>query len=271
MSLMENRFLGGGTNIARPNTRSETNVACLQKNEKVRFMKNIINVTVAVGLLLAYGSAQAGLIGQSTSISSNGLRYEGLGSAEALIGNFPEFASIDPALRPNIGVGGLEIGDCITEATTRTCTTSGTFVETAGSTNPGATGSFTFVQTYTPQSFSLPGFIVRSESPGDDSLIGVRLLFDTTFQLTLSGSTNLELTLPGDAFGFSAFGDPGSLDCRTGDAPASCTIGSVGLTNGAILTGNIADDGFFFSIPHEPRSGCRHRPLSHYWASVSSA
>ena len=189
-------------------------------------MRNVFltSAIAAMALGTAVSLAHAGPI-TGVSTSTNGaFTYKGLGA--------------DGTGR---GTGLYTLGNCSNDGTNSTCLFTGMYTESTG-TNPGATGSFTLTTTYAGTSPFAPS-IARSVSTVDPNTVGFidANLNGALMTLALSPSYGglFVATLPPfppTGMGFSAFLAPGAT-C-TG-APATCSIGDVGLTLDAVLTGTI--------------------------------
>ncbi len=139
------------------------------------------------------------------------------------------------------------INNCSFDGAATTCSVSGTYTETAASTNlPGATGTFIFTQSY--QGDGPSPLIVENIEPFGEIIRFVETQ-GTTFTLNVRGDGGLVLNLIG-GFGFSAAADPSSASCTGLESTTPCTIGQVGLVPGAVYSSS-ALSSFSFLIPEE--------------------
>ncbi|MDJ0929198.1 MAG: hypothetical protein QNJ73_16290 [Gammaproteobacteria bacterium] len=179
--------------------------------------------------------ASADFIATSTG-PAGGLSYVGLG--ERMAGS-------------NQGSGNFTYGfeDCMFDGVNTTCTVSGEYTESAGSNDPGATGSFVFRQIWTGDGVS--PFIVESAEPFGNVVQGVTL-GGATLEVDIfadDGRTFTGIT-PADPFANSAqFSFIGVIPgaCTGLDAGVQCSLGQVGLVPGAMFTTDV--DVFFITIP----------------------
>jgi hypothetical protein len=177
----------------------------------------------------------APILGTATSFTGGTgvLSYQGLGENPAASG---------------LGTGRYALGSCLFDGTDTTCTLTGTYLESAGSSNdPGGVGTFSFRLIYAGSGPS--PVVARSTTPGG-SILNIFALNGGHFALDLFPSTGGSFSgvFPDTPFaqsiGWSGF--LGSGATCTG-APSACTIGAVGLTPGSTLTGGLSS--FSFSIP----------------------
>jgi|GEM_PF-1797645 len=152
---------------------------------------------------------------------------------------------------PGSGIGQVRylLGDCVQTSFTE-CTLSGTYQENTDSGyDPDSTGSFTMVFTYSGTGPS--PVIAQSTEPGGDTVI-FSDVGESLFRLALYPSTGGEIIglfptgIPSSDMGFSAFLDT-SATCTGLAQGQSCSVGQVGLTAGARITGNVGS--FNFIIP----------------------
>lgn len=132
-----------------------------------------------------------------------------------------------------------QLGSCAYDGTSRTsCTVSGSYMETAGSLNPGATGTFTWQMSWAG---SGPSPIQsRSVTPGSNTMVLHYVPSGAFFELFLGNGlyANLDPGSPdtpnptGGQLNWQAFAAP-SAQCT---GVANCSVGQVGLTAGATLT-----------------------------------
>ncbi len=177
-------------------------------------------------------SAEAALVALSTN-SVGGLLYTGLGDIQA-----------------GVGSGRYQVGACGFDGTNSVCTLTGSYTQTAMSTdNPGATGSFLFEQIW-PGSGTNP-IVARSRTAGSNDLF-LATVGAGFFRLTLTPSSGPQISgifpaIPfSDSIGFSLFLTTQAV-C-TGLAPGvACSVGNVGRTPGSTISGAIGDA--FFTIP----------------------
>jgi hypothetical protein len=188
---------------------------------------------LAASLLLGSTAANAALVARSTDLVG-GLLYTGVG--ETMPGN-------------GVGSGFYQVGSCSFNGTITTCSSTGSYTETADSTNnPGETGTFLFEQIF-------PGTVnpitARSQTSGSNNLVLLNLGAGF-FRLTLTPSMGAPITgvFPADPFsdsiGFSLFlgRDAG---CTGLSMMVVCSIGNVGLNPGSTISGSIGEA--FFTIP----------------------
>ncbi|MBV9880079.1 MAG: PEP-CTERM sorting domain-containing protein [Gemmatirosa sp.] len=144
-----------------------------------------------------------------------------------------------------VGHGTYQLGACAFNggANRSYCTTTGSYVETATSLNPGATGTFTWRMTWAG---SGPNPIqARSMSPGSNQLVLYSVPAGAFFEVFLGNGlyANLDFGAPdtpnptGGTLNWQAFASPNPV-CTGG--PPTCSIGAVGLTNGATLTSPVS-------------------------------
>jgi PEP-CTERM motif len=174
------------------------------------------------------GSASAATISiQATSIATGDqLGYFGLGD-----------------LGGGIGHGTYQLGACSFDGTRTNCLVTGSYIELAGSVSPGATGTFTYRETWLG---SGPNPIqARSTTPGG-SILGLHAVpagafFDLTLSTGAYGVLDFSAShtpVPGEgALNWQAFLGPGSF-C-TG-SPSVCSVGQVGLESGTSIQGHIS-------------------------------
>jgi hypothetical protein len=168
-----------------------------------------------------------------TSITANGaLRLAGLGA--------------DGTGR---GTGFYNVGTCSNDGANTTCVVTGTYTETAGS-QPGSQGTYTMTMTYAGTSPTSPA-VVRSsaQDPNSVGFIDPNLngaLFVLTVSPSYGGVFSESLPpFPPNGMGFFAALAPGATCTGT----STCTIATVALTPGAVLTGSILQAGFSFTFP----------------------
>ncbi len=139
-----------------------------------------------------------------------------------------------------VGHGVYQLGSCAFDGIGRTyCTVTGSYVETAASLNPGATGTFTWRMSWAGSGAN--PILARSISPGDNTLVLHSVPAGAYFELLLGNGryANLDFGAPdvpnptGGQLNWQAFASS-SAECS--GEPATCSIGQVGLTNGATLT-----------------------------------
>src|SRR5262245_60730536 len=135
-------------------------------------VKSVFRVGVCVmGLCWSLQAAEAApILGSATSFSSGSgvLLYEGLGENPAASGR---------------GTGRYTLGACAFASGTTTCTVSGTYVESAGSSNnPGGVGTFSMRMIYAGSGPS--PIIARSVTPGDD-ILNIFMLGGGHFELDI--------------------------------------------------------------------------------------
>lgn len=163
---------------------------------------------------------------QSTSFTSgNFLGYTGLGDVGG-----------------GVGHGAYQLGSCLFAAGRTNCTTTGSYLEVAGSANPGATGTYAWRMTWLG---NIPNPVeAKSISAGSNILTLLLVPPGAFFEVTLSngGYANLDFGAQdtpnptGGSLNWQAFF--GQATC-TGNPP-NCGVGSVGLTNGATISGTIS-------------------------------
>jgi hypothetical protein len=192
---------------------------------RVRHLKHALAAAAACASIAAPAAAQVKI--QATSIlSGNVLALYGLGD----IGG-------------GVGHGTYQVGSCAFNggANRSYCTTSGSYVETAASVNPGATGTFTWRMSWAGNG---PNPIqTRSTSPGSNNAVLYVVPPGSFFEVFLGTGlyANLDFGVPdtpnptGGALNWQAF--LGNAVC-TGNPPA-CSVGPVLLTNGATISGSI--------------------------------
>ena len=188
-----------------------------------RHLKHALAVLACSASLAAPAGAQFRI--QVTSIATgNVLAYHGLGD-----------------LGGGVGRGTYQLGECAFNGIDRTyCTMTGAYVETAGSVTPGAAGTFTYRMSWAGSGAN--PIQARSATPGDNSLVLHSVPSGAYFELLLGNGLYANLDFgpidtpnpTGGALNWQAFASPSAV-C-TG-SPAACSIGSVGLTNGAAITG----------------------------------
>ena len=187
----------------------------------------------AIALGLGVSSANAALVARSTD-AVGGLLYTGIG--ETMPGN-------------GIGSGFYQVGACSFDGTNTTCSLTGSYTETAASTNnPGGTGTYVFEQIF-------PGttnpITARSQTPGSNSvfLLG---LGAGSFRLTLTPASGTPITgiFPAtpfsDSIGFSLFLTPQAV-CTGLSSMVPCSIANVGVNPGSTISGPIGEA--FFTVP----------------------
>ena len=186
------------------------------------------------GLLLAPLPASAALIATATSVDG-AFEYTGMGE-------HPE--------APGQGTGHVKIGDCVFDGVNTVCTTTGTYVEDAGSTfNPGSTGTFTLTQTYAGDGLS-PALGISTEPGGDYFYFyeAPEAIFELV--ITTTGGDIYTGVFPADPFEESALfyvdTDPSTVVC-SGLPDGYCGLGLAGLTAGAVFSGDI--NYFAFEFP----------------------
>jgi hypothetical protein len=191
-----------------------------------RQLKRALATLACCASLAAPAGAQIRI--QATSFTSgNVLAYFGLGD-----------------LGGGVGRGTYQMGDCAFDGVGRTyCTVAGSYVELSNSLNPGATGTFIWRMSWLG---SGPNPIqARSNSPGDNSLVLHNVPSGAFFEVFLGNGLYANLDFgaadtpnpTGGQLNWQAFASPAAV-C-TG-SPATCSIGAVGLTNGATLTSPLA-------------------------------
>lgn len=188
--------------------------------------KRVLVAVACCAALAAPAGAQVRI--QATSFTSgNVLAYFGLGD-----------------LGGGIGHGTYQLGSCAYNGVNRTyCTTTGSYVEAAGSVNPGATGTFTWRMSWLGSGGN--PIQARSITPGSNTLTLHAVPAGSFFEVFLSNGlyANLDFGAPdtpnptGGTLNWQAFAT-GNATC-TGNPPA-CSIGQVGLTNGSSLTSPMA-------------------------------
>src|SRR5450759_2357789 len=202
------------------------------------------------GITLFPTISRAALVAQSTSTTGS-LRYEGVGSVGG-----------------GIGSGIYTLGTCAFAAGTTTCTSSGSYVESAQSTHsPGQGGTFTLTMGY-PGSGPSP-VIARSITAGSD-ILQFSTVGNAIFTLRLFPSTGGEISglYPAPVFansiGFAAFLDPNNYVCTGLSANQVCGIGQVGVTAGETVTGGV--NPLQFTVPlAAPPSAANYQGL--WWNS----
>ena len=182
---------------------------------------------------LCTSPAQAMFVAES-DVPIGTLRYEGLGD-----------------LGGGVGSGRYFLGDCAQAGGSTLCTLSGSYVEAASSTRlPGDTGTFELTM-------SFPGvgpnpIIARSRIAGSDEL-QLNALGSGSFALKVLTSDGTEIgglfpdTPFSNSIGWSAFLKPGAFACTGLTAGQACNISTVGLTAGAVISGDVSP--VFFSVP----------------------
>lgn len=201
--------------------------------DRIRFGASKALVASACAAALGFASADAALIVRSTD-AVGGLSYTGIGATSP--GN-------------GVGSGFYQVGACSFDGANTTCSLTGSYTETAASTNnPGGTGSFLFEQIF-------PGttnpITARSQSPGSNSvfLLGLGSGF---FRLTLTPTSGAPITgvFPAtpfsDSIGFSLFLTSAAA-CTGLPAMVACSIANVGLNPGSNISGPIGEA--FFTVP----------------------
>lgn len=143
-----------------------------------------------------------------------------------------------------VGHGTYQLGSCAYDGSSRTdCTTTGSYVELAGSANPGATGTFLWRMTWLG---NVPNPIqARSISAGSNTLNLYSVPNGAFFEVTLSSGlyANLDFGAPdtpnptGGTLNWQAFLGPNAT-C-TG-SPSSCSVAAVGLANGSSITSTMS-------------------------------
>ena len=177
---------------------------------------------------LSAAPAEGQLRIQATSIASGDvLAYYGLGD-----------------LGGGVGHGTYQLGACAFNGVDRTdCTTTGSYVETAASVHPGATGTFTWRMTWMGNG-SNP-IQASSVAPGSNNLALYSVPAGSFFEVLLGSGlyANLDFGVPDTpnptdgTLNWQAFASPNAV-CTGG--PSSCAIGAVGLSNGSSFTSPIA-------------------------------
>ena len=165
---------------------------------------------------------------QATGIASgNVLAYSGLGDLGA-----------------GVGHGTYQLGSCAFDGVSRTyCTTTGSYVEAAGSLNPGATGTFTWRMSWAGSGAN--PIQARSISAGDNQHVLHSVPAGSFFEVLLGNGlyANLDFGAPdtpnpaGGVLNWQAFASPNAV-CTGG--PTTCSIGAVGLSSGSTLTSPLA-------------------------------
>jgi len=180
----------------------------------------------------ALSSASAALVAVSTD-SVGGLSYTGLGD-----------------IQPGVGSGRYQVGDCAFNGTNTVCTLTGSYAETAASTNnPGGTGTYLFEQIW-PGDGTNP-VIARSQTAGSNSVF-LASLGAGFFRLTLTPTSGAPITgvFPATPFsnsiGFSLFLTPQAV-CTGLSSMVACSIANVGRTPGSNISGPIGEA--FFTVP----------------------
>lgn len=198
---------------------------------KERVRAALMAIACAAGL--GASSAHAALVARSTD-SVGGLLYTGIG--ETAPGN-------------GIGSGFYQVGACGFDGTNTTCSLTGSYTETAASTNnPGGTGSFLFEQIFPGMTNPITA---RSQTAGSNSVF-LLALGAGSFRLTLTPTSGTPITgvFPAtpfsDSIGFSLFFGP-SAACTGLSSMVACSVANVGLNAGSTISGAIADA--FFTIP----------------------
>ena len=196
---------------------------------------------------LAGGAARAEaspILANATTISG-GLLYQGLGETSPGSG---------------IGTGRYTLGSCGFAAGFTTCTLTGSYMETAASSNdPFGTGTFSMRTIYAGSGPS--PIIAQSISPGNNQLQLLSLgggHFELDMFPTIGGVfSGVFPDVPfSDSIGWAAFLGGGAT-C-TG-SPATCSVGQVGLAPGSSIFGPVVT--FSFSIP-QPDAAAVPEPAS---------
>ena len=191
-------------------------------HSNVRQLARALAVVAGCALLAAPAHAQLRI--QSTGFTSGDvLAYYGLGD-----------------MGGGIGHGTYQLGSCAFNGVDRTyCTATGSYVETAGSVTPGATGTFTWRMSWAGNVAN--PIQARSVSPGSNQLVLHNVPAGSFFEVFLGNGLYANLDFPpadtpnptGGVLNWQGFASPNAV-C-TGN-PSTCSIGAVGLTAGATLT-----------------------------------
>lgn len=181
------------------------------------------------------------MIGVGGPIRSAGAQNLSIQSTGITTGNFLGYTGLGD-LGGGVGHGAYQLGSCLFAAGRTNCTTTGTYAEVAGSANPGATGTYAWRMTWLG---NIPNPIeAKSVSAGSNDLTLLSVPPGAFFEVTLSNGSYANLD-----FGAQVTPNPtdGSLNWQAflGQAtctgsPANCSVGSVGLTNGATISGTIS-------------------------------
>jgi hypothetical protein len=192
-----------------------------------RQLTSALAVVASLALLAPQAGGQMRI--QATGFSSgNVLGYYGLG-----------------ALAGGAGHGTYQLGSCAYNGVDRTfCTAMGTYVETAGSLNPGATGTFTWRMSWAGSGAN--PIQARSLTPGNNQLVLHSVPAGAFFELFLGNGMYANLDFgaadvpnpTGGQLNWQAFASPAAT-C-TG-SPATCSIGAVGLANGSSIVGPLGN------------------------------
>lgn len=187
-------------------------------------------------------SAIGVMLMMSGSIRSSSAQNLSIQSTSFTTGNFLSYAGLGD-LGGGVGHGTYQLGSsCLFAAGRTSCTTTGAYAEVAGSANPGATGTYSWRMTWLG---NIPNPVeAKSVSAGSNILSLLSVPPGAFFEVTLSNGSYANLDFgaqdtpnpTGGSLNWQAFF--GQSSC-TG-SPATCSVGSVGLTNGATISGTMS-------------------------------
>ncbi|GEM_PF-1837911 len=191
-------------------------------------LKGALGVLVSAGLSVGPAAAQTHISIQATTIP---------------VGNLLNIAGIGD-IGGGVGHGTYQLGSCSYDGFSRSnCVTSGTYVELAGSQNPGSTGTFSWRLTWLGNA---PNPIqVRSVSAGSNITTLYSVPTGSFFEVILGNGryANLDFGAPdtpnptGGVLNWQAFL---SNNATCSGSPATCSVSDVMLAPGSSIQSNIS-------------------------------
>ncbi len=213
-------------------------------------MRSIRFALVALGFALAPTLvAAAPILGHATTVSGTTF-FEGLGD-------------LGDGAADGRGAGFYSLGTCGFAAGFTTCRVTGSYVEDAGSQNPGATGTFEFRTVWSGAGTS--PIIARSTTAGGNT-IQLFTLNGGFFELDLlpTSGGSFHGVFPASPFSDSVlWSSLGGAGATCTGSPSACSVGQVLLTAGATISGPTAS--FSFNLPQpvaEPSAALLLLPLA---------